>query len=321
MVGTMKRQWYRMTTAEVVRIVSAELSVSQRTKTHIDIQNRPLFLPKNSWYMYRYNVLRDGKTKERAIIDVRMGDIIVVRAGDIVPATARLIKASSLAVKEDMIPGGSSLNYKQTFASKSLLPITEQKNMLFAGTHIISGTAHAIVVANAQDMLITRRAKSVTDRALSRKGITVQNEKAKKLVHKVVAIYFDDLQQPAEIIQLVQHVFMSKGIAVTFFVNTAVARQLRHVLPKAVFGSKNSGVRVATDYSEEQKARMMRQNRQSNDVIMFVHRGVSASYMPKIADINVVIAQHAQHIAIQQADLVMWRISIQKFASILYNKK
>ena len=321
MVGTMKRQWYRMTTAEVLRVISAEAPAGSHTTIHQTVHNRPLFLPKNSWHMYRYKVVRGGLVETIAITDINRGDIVVLNSGDIVPATLRLVKASSLAVQEDMIHGGAALSYKQTFASKSLLPVPEQKNMLFAGTRIIKGSAQAVVVASAQDTMMVPRVKSVAYRVLARKGITVQNPNTKVLVRKVDSIYFDDLQQPTEIIQLMQHIYIKKGIAVTFFVRASVARQLRHSLPETVFQATSDGLRILVDYSEERKAMAIQNSRQSNDTTMFVHRGVNVTYMPKIADINVVIAQHAQQIAIQQADLVMWRISIQKFTSILYNKK
>lgn len=321
MVGTMKRQWYRMTTAEVMRAIFADGAGANINANRQNDCNKPLFLPKTSWPIYQYAVERDGRVQRRPITDIMIGDVISLNVGDIVPATLRLIKSSSLAAQEDMILGGSTISYKKTFAIKSLLPMTQQKNMLFAGSYIIKGSGKAVVVALTQDNQLLPRAVSIRARSYAKKGIILQRADVISILPKVDSVFFDDLHQSTEIVGLTQLAYMQKGVTVTFFVQKAVAHRLEQLLPKEVFQQEASGVRIVTHQSKEQKAHMVLLSRRQGGVAMYVHRGTDITSMPKIADINVVIAQHARQRAIQQADIAIWQISTQNFTSILYNKK
>lgn len=94
------------------------------------------------------NVLRNGNPVEVGATNVVTGDILLLRAGEIVPADARLIEESSLEVDESTLTGES---IPVTKDSSIVLPedtgINDQSNMLFARTVITKGRAKAIVTA------------------------------------------------------------------------------------------------------------------------------------------------------------------------------
>ena len=93
-------------------------------------------------------VLRDGKEQ---IIDASQlvpGDIILLEAGDFVPADARLIRSVSLKSEESALTGESVPSEKDANAVvKENASIGDRTNMVFSGCSITYGTATAIVTA------------------------------------------------------------------------------------------------------------------------------------------------------------------------------
>ncbi|TMM34777.1 MAG: cation-translocating P-type ATPase [Actinobacteria bacterium] len=74
------------------------------------------------------------------------GDIIALRAADVVPADARLLSATDLEVDESTLTGESVPAEKAVPATPGV-PLAERRCMVFEGTTVLAGTAYAIVVA------------------------------------------------------------------------------------------------------------------------------------------------------------------------------
>ncbi len=97
-------------------------------------------------------VIRDGA---ESIIDASQlvpGDIILLEAGDFVPADARLLKSASLKSEESALTGESVPSEK--FADAEVLEsasVGDRSNMVFSGCSITYGTAVAIVTATGMD--------------------------------------------------------------------------------------------------------------------------------------------------------------------------
>ena len=93
-------------------------------------------------------VLRNGQLKEIETALLVPGDILILKSGQRVPADARLLESFGLEVDESSLTGESYPVAKDT---TSILPIetriTEQTNMLFAGTVITRGRAKALITA------------------------------------------------------------------------------------------------------------------------------------------------------------------------------
>lgn len=75
------------------------------------------------------------------------GDIIVLLAGEQVPADARLCEIANIYVNESLITGESAGVVKSLDVIEKSVPIFEQNNMLFKGTYVMNGSARAVVVA------------------------------------------------------------------------------------------------------------------------------------------------------------------------------
>ncbi len=97
-------------------------------------------------------VIRD---KKEMVIDVKLvvpGDIIVLEAGDFVPADARILEASSLKAEESALTGESVPTEKD--ADAELVEGTalgDRINMVFSGTSITYGTGKALVVSTGMN--------------------------------------------------------------------------------------------------------------------------------------------------------------------------
>lgn len=100
-------------------------------------------------------VLRDGSEAIIPSEQVVSGDVIVLREGDKVPADARIAESSAFKAEEAALTGESEsvLKTSESIAADDL-SAPDQKNMVFRGTYIVGGEAHAIVVATGKDTVI-----------------------------------------------------------------------------------------------------------------------------------------------------------------------
>ncbi|MFI5258287.1 MAG: cation-translocating P-type ATPase [Candidatus Limnocylindrales bacterium] len=96
----------------------------------------------------RATVVRDGKEHEILIRDVVRGDVVLLGAGDIVPADARLIEANHLFIDESSLTGESAAALKNPLPG-DLDPSTEADlpGLAFFGTSVVSGNGRAVVTA------------------------------------------------------------------------------------------------------------------------------------------------------------------------------
>ena len=97
-------------------------------------------------------VIRDGKETVINAEELVVGDIIMLEAGDFVPADARLIKSVSLKSEESALTGESVPSEKDaTLDIKEDAPLGDRANMVFSGCSITYGTALAVVTAIGMD--------------------------------------------------------------------------------------------------------------------------------------------------------------------------
>lgn len=95
------------------------------------------------------DVLRDGRERALPLDEVVLGDIVVLRAGDIVPADLRIIRSDCLLVDESAITGESTAQEKGERGSSTAHQESARlpQGGLFFGSHVVSGTAVGVVVA------------------------------------------------------------------------------------------------------------------------------------------------------------------------------
>jgi len=101
---------------------------------------------------------------ELPIDELVVGDIIVLAAGDMIPADVRLLQAKDLFVSQSALTGESEPVEK--FAARSTdtsANALDHSNLAFMGTNVISGSATAIVIAIADQTLFGSIARDVTE--------------------------------------------------------------------------------------------------------------------------------------------------------------
>jgi magnesium-transporting ATPase (P-type) len=101
-------------------------------------------------------VLRDGKRLSIAAAALVRGDVVLVEAGDRVPADMRLIEARGLKAEEALLTGESVPTEKQTSPVAEDAPLGERTSMLFSGTLVAAGAGRGVVVATAGETEIGR---------------------------------------------------------------------------------------------------------------------------------------------------------------------
>ena len=100
-------------------------------------------------------VIRDGKETKIPASEVVRGDIIEVRAGDLVPADARLISSHSLSAQESALTGESMPCEKDALCRiPDGSPQAELKNMIFSSSVITAGHARAVVTQTGMDTAV-----------------------------------------------------------------------------------------------------------------------------------------------------------------------
>ncbi|VVB56479.1 Copper-exporting P-type ATPase B [uncultured archaeon] len=97
-------------------------------------------------------VIRDGARREIPLAHVVRGDVILLSAGDLVPADVRLIESKDLFVNQSALTGESIAAEKHArMNGKAVGSPFELPNICFMGTNVESGSALAVVVLTGTD--------------------------------------------------------------------------------------------------------------------------------------------------------------------------
>lgn len=99
----------------------------------------------------KVQVKRDGAWVEIDATELVTGDIIMLEAGDKIPADARVMKAIQAKVDESILTGESIAVEKTEQAIAKNVMLQEQTNMVFSGTVLVNGKIEAVVVATGMD--------------------------------------------------------------------------------------------------------------------------------------------------------------------------
>ncbi|MBP2966733.1 HAD-IC family P-type ATPase, partial [Acinetobacter baumannii] len=97
------------------------------------------------------NVIRDGRETVVLAKELVVGDVVILEAGDYVPADGRLIEAGSLKIDEGMLTGESVPVEKNLEIISDTVPIGDRSNMVFSGTIVTYGRGLFIVTATGNN--------------------------------------------------------------------------------------------------------------------------------------------------------------------------
>jgi len=119
-------------------------------------------------------VIRDSQKRDIPTKEVVVGDLLVLKQGDRIPADGRLIQSSNLEVNESSLTGESEPVRKLQegialgkFLEKEEISIGDRKNMTFYGTFIATGNATAIAVKTGKDTEIGKISQGLEEAGTS----------------------------------------------------------------------------------------------------------------------------------------------------------
>lgn len=96
-------------------------------------------------------VMRDGCVTEIAACDICVGDVLLLEAGDIAPADARIIESASLRSDESSLTGESTAVEKKEGVLPENIPLGDCTNMVFSGSKITNGRCTALVTSTGMN--------------------------------------------------------------------------------------------------------------------------------------------------------------------------
>lgn len=124
-----------------VLFFNAIVGAAQEGRTHSILESLQRFLVTTTV------VVRDGVKELVRDEDLVVGDIIVLQEGQRIPADARIIESNNLQIDESPLTGESKVVRKEIAALDHEASIADRTNMIYRGTHVLSGSGKAIVVA------------------------------------------------------------------------------------------------------------------------------------------------------------------------------
>ena len=134
-------------------------------------------------------VLRNGKEIVVDSANVVPGDYVFLESGDKISADLRIIEAHNFTVDESILTGESLAVNKHADPIKTdKLSISDQKNMLFSGTSVVTGRAKAIVVATALKTELGKIADTINNTKEELSPLTIRVNKLSSQISILVVI-------------------------------------------------------------------------------------------------------------------------------------
>ena len=132
-------------------------------------------------------VVRNGKAINIKTEELVLGDIVVLEAGDVVPADLRLIESGSLKIVESSLTGESIPVEKDADAVlEENVSLAERANMAYMGTSVSYGRAVGVVVACGMDTEMGKITSALNDIESEETPITKRLKKTNLIITFVV---------------------------------------------------------------------------------------------------------------------------------------
>jgi Ca2+-transporting ATPase len=138
-------------------------------------------------------VLRDGLVVDIKSEDLVAGDVVILEAGDAVPADCRIIESASMKIEEAALTGESvpvnkiidTLNLN----SEKEISLGDRKNMAYMGSTVVYGRGKAIVAATGMDTEMGKIADALANAQQGETPLQIKlNQLSKVLTYLVVGI-------------------------------------------------------------------------------------------------------------------------------------
>lgn len=171
----------------LVVIINAVLGVFQETKAEKAIDALREIAAATS------RVKRNGKIEKIHSEELVVGDVVILEAGDSVPADCRIIECASMKIEESALTGESVPVEKITDAlvseDEKEVPLGDRKNMCYMGSSVVYGRGEAVVVATGMDTEMGKIAGALNDAKDGQTPLQIKlNQLSKVLSYLVLGI-------------------------------------------------------------------------------------------------------------------------------------
>lgn len=133
------------------------------------------------------HVIRDGKECSISVEQLTIGDLVLLESGDKIGADMRIIEAHNFTVDESILTG-ESVQVSKTInpIAKKNVSISDQTNMAFSGTTVVTGRAKAYVTEIGLDTELGKIADSLATTEDEKSPLTIRVEKFSKQISIMV---------------------------------------------------------------------------------------------------------------------------------------
>lgn len=183
-ISIVEKQYYDLIDAGLILlivIVNAIIGVTQEAKAEAALDalknmNKPFC-----------KVIRDGEMIKIKSEELVVGDLVVLEAGDIVPADIRLIEAMSLKVEESALTGESVPSEKDAeIVCDTDAPLGDRKNMVYSSGIVSYGRGKGVVVATGMGTEVGKIAKMLGEHDDQQTPLQVQLAKTAKVLSIII---------------------------------------------------------------------------------------------------------------------------------------
>lgn len=153
------------------------------------------------------HVVRNGALTNISVSHIVPGDIIYLEAGNVVPADIRLSEVFSFWTNEASLTGESEPVVKtEKDITTPNLPVADQQNMAFKGTHVVKGRAKGIVVGTGLNTELGKIARLLAEEEVKTPLQVRMTDFGKKLSLVIVSIclilFFIGLYRKLDVVEL-----------------------------------------------------------------------------------------------------------------------
>ena len=140
----------------VIVVLNAALGVFQEAKAEKAMEALQRMAAPNS------KVVRDGNIQTVPSRELVSGDIVLLEAGDYVPADVRILESMNLKVEEASLTGESVPVEKETAAIDHEATLADRHNMGYMGTVVTYGRGRAVIIGTGMDTEIGKIAQMIS---------------------------------------------------------------------------------------------------------------------------------------------------------------
>ncbi|HZK38897.1 MAG TPA: cation-translocating P-type ATPase, partial [Clostridia bacterium] len=138
-------------------------------------------------------VLRDGKMVDIKSEDLTVGDVVLLEAGDLIPADCRIFECASMKIEEAALTGESvpvgKLIHKLVGDENDDISLGDRKNMVYMGSTVVYGHGKAVVVATGMNTEMGKIAHAIASAEQGQTPLQIKlNQLSKVLSILVIGI-------------------------------------------------------------------------------------------------------------------------------------